>query len=704
LKSNEKLPLILYENIKVGNSLITGVDDLDELNKHSNEIKELIKYREIIKKTKDLTEKNALEQKYRELKEQIDEELNQNLYEYFDDLDEIKPFNWEIEFPEVFYDEDGNLKDNSGFDIVIGNPPYFNVQTLGAGSPEVEYIKFAYDNVWMDKSDILFYFIAKAVQLSNQHIGFIISNAFLFADKAKKLRNFILENAPISRIINFERYRVFKDASITTAIVNLDKLKNDTVARTLAFSSANYTENEIYETIQDYSKYFDIEFKKDEVFAIVSYEIDEINRKVDNSYSKLGDLVFVGKGMETAANPVFIFENYPSCFDSQFIRKRANSEIIRPYLLNEEKEYLLYFEDVDQFNDLPIEIQNYLNESENKEILENRATVRNEGRIWWKYSRPLHKSKYNSNKILCPYRATYNRFALDESSEFIGLTDTTVIFDTNSEISLKYLLALLNSKLLTLRYKTIGKPTGGGIHEYFENQIRKLPIPEISTDDQEPFIQEIDKILDVKNQRKDLIKLFSNIVRLSGQNSKYRTLQYYLQPNNSIDYHIDLSETEELISSDYNGIPKSYNVKKHGNSIFINVAYSDDSNEDVLKITFNNDIIREYFYLSIFSEVEGITKRYNVDGNILERVKKDIKIPQSINNRSRDVANINNLMNALKNEYENLLSKYGYQPVLDVDLESINNEIKMIQNRINLMVYELYGLNDEEIQLIEEVV
>uniref|UniRef100_A0A7V3ZTQ0 Type II methyltransferase M.TaqI-like domain-containing protein n=1 Tax=candidate division WOR-3 bacterium TaxID=2052148 RepID=A0A7V3ZTQ0_UNCW3 len=41
-----------------------------------------------------------------------------------------KAFNWEIEFPEVFFDEDGSLKENPGFDCIVGNPPYVNIYLL----------------------------------------------------------------------------------------------------------------------------------------------------------------------------------------------------------------------------------------------------------------------------------------------------------------------------------------------------------------------------------------------------------------------------------------------------------------------------------------------------------------------------------------------------------------------------------------------
>lgn len=82
-------------------------------------------------------------------------------------------------------------------------------------------------------------------------------------------------------------------------------------------------------------------------------------------------------------------------------------------------------------------------------------------------------------KILSPYMAKSNRFAIDTNDEFLSLTDTTVIFDSGQEEDLYYILGLLNTELLTNRYKSIGKLKGGGIYEYFWNSVSKMPIKRI---------------------------------------------------------------------------------------------------------------------------------------------------------------------------------------------------------------------------------
>jgi hypothetical protein len=110
------------------------------------------------------------------------------------------------------------------------------------------------------------------------------------------------------------------------------------------------------------------------------------------------------------------------------------------------------------------------------------------------------------NTIIFPrfgvyYRNKGNAFILDETSDYIRLTNTTVIFGTNNDYSLKYLLAILNSKLLTFRYKSIGKQTGNGVFEYFANGIEKLPIFQVDKKTQDKISVLVDKTLELKQKK-----------------------------------------------------------------------------------------------------------------------------------------------------------------------------------------------------------
>ena len=400
-------------------------------------------------------------------------------------------FLWHTWFADIFA--------NGGFDIVIGNPPYFNIQTLGAHSPYAEAVMNTYSDIWQDKSDILFYFFRLALDLSNDVICFITSNAYLFSDKAKKLRNKILESGRLQSIVNFEEYMVFNSASITTCITSLTKT-NDTIYA-VNLKGKEHSKKEVIDYIEDINNSFSVDFKKDSVFALVDSTIAKLNEKIDGRHNQLRDLFKIGKGMETAANGVFCFSEYPKQFPAKYVKRRMCGEIIGKYTHSEKDEYMLYFEDVQKFEDLPQSIQNHL--ESNKEVLSGRATCKNEGRVWWRYSRPMHKEYYHLHKIWCSYRSKTNMFAIDESTDYVGLTNTTVIFDTNKDLKLKYLLALLNSKVLTFRYKSIGKQTGSGVFEYFENGVGKLPIPTATVTQQKSIIDLVDRILSAKQSNPD---------------------------------------------------------------------------------------------------------------------------------------------------------------------------------------------------------
>ena len=411
-------------------------------------------------------------------------------------------FEWRLEFPEVL-DDAGNYE---GFDIIIGNPPYFNIDSFGGGSTMLRYLPINFPQVYMDKSDILFYFLALASKITKMQTAFIISNAMLYSDKAKKLRNYLLQVSSIKKIINFEKYQVFDEASITSMMLFFDKphVANNTT-HVKNFTEAIYDKKKLIDEVNSNAGYFNITLEENHVFALVLNDISSLNCKIDSSHKTCGDLFHVGSGMQTAANEVFCFDSYPKQFNENFIKKRMTNSIIEKYSHKPASEYILYFEGVSSYDELDKNIKSHLQGFKNK--LENRATVKNEGRVWWRFSRPMHKDYYEYDKLWCSYRAKENIFCLDTSAEFIGLTNTTAIFATNIDVSIKYALALLNSKTLNFRYKSIGKQTGNGIFEYFENQVSRLPIPVISKKSQKPFIDKVDAILKAKAKGADTVVL-----------------------------------------------------------------------------------------------------------------------------------------------------------------------------------------------------
>ncbi len=124
-RSDKRLPLILNQNIKVGNALIGATPNDPRLAEHGEA---LAKIRQMRREAVLSSNGHDIQAQIVTLTAQINEQLDAPLKDYFADLEEIRPFNWAVEFTEVFLDPKGLQNPSglaaSGFDIVIGNPPW----------------------------------------------------------------------------------------------------------------------------------------------------------------------------------------------------------------------------------------------------------------------------------------------------------------------------------------------------------------------------------------------------------------------------------------------------------------------------------------------------------------------------------------------------------------------------------------------------
>ena len=412
----------------------------------------------------------------------ISDDFHTLFFEVETPADDVNPFNWELAFPDVFK--------NKGFDAIVGNPPYLSIDSVwGKSDPKLSYIKSNYNSVYSDKSDILFYFIKKAVDICKGEIGFIVSRSFLEADKAQKLRGWLASNAKVRQITDFREATVFPKIGINTAIIGLthSEAVESTVLRKFALKalplgfSVSFLHNE--------SNFSLARIPLNELGSAAwnfgNKDIQTLLKKIDLAGPPVGDILKIGQGMQTGANDVFKFAGDETLI-KQLIRdgllyQRARNSDIGKFSISNAGPHYLFLENVDAFKDLPKIVKEHLKNYES--ALRERAAFKRGDCDWWRYTWPLHLEDFENERIYCPYLATENRFALDRDRKFLGVTDTTVLYDNSQRESLKYFVGILNSRVLTARFKFIAKLRGGGVYEYFENTVRKLPIPRLDLKD-----------------------------------------------------------------------------------------------------------------------------------------------------------------------------------------------------------------------------
>ncbi len=404
-------------------------------------------------------------------------------------------FEWRFEFPEVL-SEDGNY---IGFDAVIGNPPYFSVS--GEEYFKNDYFKLKY-KTFVSTTDIyaLFYELAVKTIKDKGFNSFIVSNKWMNANYGKNLRKFIIEKSNPLLIIDFDKTLIFSEA---TVFVNISLFQKEENINNLKGCVINKEEN-----IENLEKYLDnnlisLEDINEKVWKIIPVNIQNINKKLLDKGKLLKDWNNnnIYRGITSGANDILIINN-------DLKEKLGNVEILKPVLRGRNiKRYKYEFGGefiINTYNgriengkridrveakNYPL-VYNYL--LEHKNILEKRQ---DKGVHWMNLRNCAFEDKINQEKIIWLEISDKANYAYD--TENMYLTNSAYFL---SGKNLKYLLALLNSKLLDFYFFQITAKIAGGRKRYTKQYVEQLPIKEISEKEQEPFIEKVNQILSLKKE------------------------------------------------------------------------------------------------------------------------------------------------------------------------------------------------------------
>ncbi|MRS02665.1 hypothetical protein EG832_05490, partial [bacterium] len=218
LKGRKLLPN-LNLNVRCGNSLISGQTfeqkhegELDLGFDAEPEIKGLLKLRKEFYKAVEDKDKEKLLFQIEGDEKRVNKKLNDSIKGYFTDLNEVKPLNYQVAFPEVFK--------QGGFHIVIGNPPYGYM----IPADQKKFFEHTYEHQDYQK-DLYLLFLEryKAIIRPKGLLGIIVSNTWMQSLRLRKIRQFIVTEWAWKRILVLPE-RVF-EAIVDTHILVYENTK-----------------------------------------------------------------------------------------------------------------------------------------------------------------------------------------------------------------------------------------------------------------------------------------------------------------------------------------------------------------------------------------------------------------------------------------------------------------------------------------------
>jgi adenine-specific DNA-methyltransferase len=137
-----------------------------------------------------------------------------------------------------------------GFDVVIGNPPYVQIQKFGAAHKQAWQAQNYRTYAAMGDVYCLFYEQGVRLLKPGGQLSYITSNKWMRAGYGEKLRDFFAKDVAVEEVIDFGGVVVFNAAMVDTAIVRLSKRKPNAT-----FPSAVLTRNfSLQQSLRDYMR------------------------------------------------------------------------------------------------------------------------------------------------------------------------------------------------------------------------------------------------------------------------------------------------------------------------------------------------------------------------------------------------------------------------------------------------------------------
>ena len=458
-----------------------------------------------------------------------------------------KAFNWEEEFPEVFA--------KGGFDVVIGNPPYVQLQSIGKMSEA--YAKCGYES-YNKSADLYCLFTERGFSLlkKNGLQSFIMPNKWMLADYGKELRKFMSKTS-LQQIINFGDVQFFKDAATIVCIFVIKKSEEKNKVLALSLNQKTYKGNFLQE-IKDGLQEFSHETFNENIWQINDKRITMIFNKMKTIGKPLKNwAVEINNGIKTGFNDAFyIDEKKKHALINQdsrlinLIKPMLRGEDVGAFYPNFKDLYLINFHNgIKARNILPLRIEDYpVLKTHFDKYFEKLSKRSDKGITPYNLRNCAYLDYFDKPKIMYSEITKFFPFMLDNKGMFCN---NKVFFITAKDdtVSLSFLTAVFNSKLCKLWIWYNCPELLGGTREirkaYFEN----FPIPDLKNSEFSIINSELVNLADkMLTLNETLQKKSTNFLKVVKQTFALEKISTKLETFYNLDFDGFMKELKQKVT------------------------------------------------------------------------------------------------------------------------------------------------------------
>ena len=387
-----------------------------------------------------------------------------------------------------YFDAEWMFGVTDGFDIIIGNPPYVQLQNNGGELAKLyEHCKYA---TFARTGDIycLFYEGGWKMLKKNGHLCFITSNKWMRAGYGENTRDFFANKTNPMLLIDFAGVKIFESATVDTNILLFSKSNNrhETICAVTNKQNKDGVKN-LSDFVQQQNTVCG--FSSSDSWVILSPIEQSIKRKIEAVGTPLKDWdIQINYGIKTGYNDAFIIsaekrnEILANCKTED--ERQRTAELIRPILRGRDIKRYGYVDNglylINTHNGIRgriprIKIEDYPAVKEHLDQFWDKISKRSDkGDTPYNLRNCAYLEDFYKPKIIYQELSQGSSFAIDENGLYIPSNTAYLITGKH----LDYLLKMLNSKIVEYAYKTYYATMLGSTGlRWLSQHINQLPIP-----------------------------------------------------------------------------------------------------------------------------------------------------------------------------------------------------------------------------------